>query len=74
MPGSCTKACPGFEVHVFNDNNEDLPKKFEKDENGEEKEVCTDEVGKIVIKLPLPPGFSHPTCDSKAKYVEEFLS
>ena len=40
-PGSCTKAVPGYDVRVL-------------DENSEEVEV--NQIGSIAIKLPLPPG------------------
>jgi len=39
-PGSCTKAVPGYDIHVF-------------DEAG--SEVAANRIGNIVVKLPLPP-------------------
>ena len=40
-PGSCTKAVPGYDVHVLDDSG---------------KEVAENQIGNIVVKLPLPPG------------------
>jgi len=40
-PGSCTKPVPGYNVQIYR-------------EEGEEK--AEDEIGPVVIKLPLPPG------------------
>ena len=40
-PGSCTKAVPGYDVRVLDDNG---------------VEVEASQIGNIVIKLPLPPG------------------
>ncbi len=40
-PGSCTKPVPGYEVCVLNNSG---------------KELDANELGNIVIKLPLPPG------------------
>ena len=41
-PGSCTKAVPGYDVRVLDDNWR--------------IEVEASQIGNIVIKLPLPPG------------------
>jgi len=40
-PGSASKEVPGYDVRVININNE---------------EAAPDEIGDIVVKLPLPPG------------------
>jgi propionyl-CoA synthetase len=40
-PGSPTLPVPGYDIRVINDEGE---------------EVAADEIGKLVIKLPLPPG------------------
>ena len=39
--GSCTKPVPGFDVRVLDDEGE---------------EVESDDIGNVVVKLPLPPG------------------
>jgi propionyl-CoA synthetase len=40
-PGSCTKPVPGYDVRVLGDDGNELP---------------SDQIGSLVIKLPLPPG------------------
>ena len=40
-PGSCTKAVPGFDIRVLDD---------------EGQAVGSDRIGNVVLKLPLPPG------------------
>jgi propionyl-CoA synthetase len=40
-PGSCTKPVPGYDVRVVGDDAKELP---------------AEQIGSIVIKLPLPPG------------------
>ena len=60
-PGSCTKAVPGFDVQILDDEGHN---------------VETGVIGNITIKLPLPPG-SMPTLWNndegyKKTYLEEF--
>ena len=40
-PGSCAKPVPGFDVRVLDD---------------EGQEAASDEIGNVVVKLPMPPG------------------
>jgi|TARA_B110000285_G_C15092550_1_gene599951 propionyl-CoA synthetase len=42
LPGSVTRPVPGYEVKIFDEQNQ---------------EVAPDTLGKVVIKLPLPPAF-----------------
>ena len=42
LPGSVTKPSPGYDLKVFNEQNE---------------ECAPGELGKVVIKLPMPPAF-----------------
>jgi propionyl-CoA synthetase len=42
LPGSVTKAVPGYDVRIFGDDNVELP---------------PNSLGKVVIKMPLPPSF-----------------
>ena len=42
LPGSVTRSIPGYDVRVFDDEN---------------KEVEAGGLGKVVIKMPLPPAF-----------------
>ncbi|HEU4834696.1 MAG TPA: propionyl-CoA synthetase [Pyrinomonadaceae bacterium] len=57
-PGSCSKAVPGYDVRVLND---------------EGAEVADNEIGNIVIKLPLPPGCLPTLWNKDAEYVESYL-
>ena len=57
-PGSCGKAVPGYDVRVLND---------------EGAEVVDNQIGNIVIKLPLPPGCLPTLWHKDAEYVESYL-
>ncbi len=57
-PGSCGKAVPGYDVRVLND---------------EGAEVVDNQIGNIVIKLPLPPGCLPTLWNKDAEYVESYL-
>jgi len=57
-PGSCGKAVPGYDVRVLDDEN---------------KEVAANQIGNIVIKLPLPPGCFPTLWNNDAAYVESYL-
>ncbi len=45
-PGSAGRPCPGYDIHLFSADAKSV----------EEDECSTDELGRLVIKLPLPPG------------------
>jgi len=57
-PGSCGKAVPGYDVRVLND---------------EGSEVAENQIGNIVIKLPLPPGCLPTLWNNDAGYVASYL-
>jgi propionyl-CoA synthetase len=57
-PGSCSKAVPGYDVRVLDD---------------EGAEVADNQIGNIVIKLPLPPGCLPTLWNKDAEYVESYL-
>ncbi len=58
-PGSPTKAVPGYDVRIL-------------DENGNEEPAG--EIGRIMIKLPLPPGCLPTLWQNDDRYVESYLS
>jgi len=58
-PGSCTKAVPGYDVRVLGEGGQEAP---------------SDQVGNIVIKLPLPPGCLPTLWNNDAGYRESYLS
>ncbi len=58
-PGSCTKAVPGYDVRVL-------------DETGQE--VTADQIGNVVIKLPLPPGCLPTLWNNDDGYQDTYLS
>ena len=58
-PGSCTKAVPGYDVRVLNDEGEELPR---------------GETGNIVIKLPLPPGCLTTLWQNDHDFITTYLS
>jgi propionyl-CoA synthetase len=57
-PGSCGKTVPGYDVRVLDD---------------EGLEVADNQIGNIVIKLPLPPGCLPTLWNKDAEYVESYL-
>ena len=58
-PGSCTKAVPGYNVRVLDDEGEELP---------------PEETGNIVIKLPLPPGCLTGLWQNDHDFISTYLS
>jgi propionyl-CoA synthetase len=58
-PGSCTKPVPGYDVHVLDDNQKELP---------------PDHIGSLVIKLPLPPGCLPTLWNNDKGYQKSYLS
>ena len=57
--GSPTKAAPGWDVRVVDDQN---------------REVKTGEIGALVTKLPLPPGTLPTLWNADEHFVESYLS
>lgn len=57
-PGSASKPVPGYDVQVLNLNNE---------------EAAPDEIGDIVVKLPLPPGTLPTLWQNDIGYVQSYL-
>ena len=59
LPGSVTRPIPGYQVQIMNDSNE---------------EVKADELGKVVIKLPLPPAFMLTLWGNDKAFIEKYLA
>ena len=57
-PGSPTKAVPGYDVRVFDDQGRDLP---------------AGEMGSITVKLPLPPGCLPTLWNNEEGYRKAYL-
>ena len=57
-PGSCGRTVPGYEVRVLDDEGSPLPE---------------NQIGNIVIKLPLPPGCLPTLWNNDAAYLESYL-
>ncbi len=57
-PGSCTKSVPGFDVHILDD---------------EGNEVEAGVTGNITIKLPLPPGSMPTLWNNDEGYIKTYL-
>ncbi len=58
-PGSCTKPVPGFDVRVL-------------DYSGEQ--MAPNEIGNIVVKLPLPPGTLPTLWNNESGFRDSYLS
>ncbi|MDD5049207.1 MAG: propionyl-CoA synthetase [Methanoregulaceae archaeon] len=58
-PGSCTRAIPGYNVRVLNDEGEELP---------------PGETGNIVIRLPLPPGCLTGLWQNERDFIGTYLA
>ena len=60
LPGSVTKPTPGYDVRVFDaETNLQLP---------------PNELGKVVIKLPMPPSFMSTLWGNDAAFIEKYLA
>jgi propionyl-CoA synthetase len=59
-PGSPTRAVPGFNVQCLNENSEPM--------------IGQENIGNIVIKLPMPPGCLPTLWNNDDRYVESYLS
>ena len=57
-PGSCTKPVPGYDVRVLGDDGKELP---------------SDQIGSLVIKLPLPPGCLPTLWNNDEGYQRSYL-
>jgi propionyl-CoA synthetase len=58
-PGSPTKAVPGYDVRVLDEENKDLP---------------AGQIGSIAIRLPLPPGCLPTLWNNDAGYESSYLA
>ena len=59
LPGSVTRPVPGYDVRVFNEQNEP---------------VAAGELGKVVIKMPLPPAFMLSIWGRNEAFIEKYLA
>jgi len=59
LPGSVTKPVPGYEVKIFSELNDEVP---------------AGTLGKVVIKLPLPPAFMLTLWGNDAVFIKKYLS
>jgi len=57
-PGSPTKAVPGYDVHIFDDEGKPVP---------------SGKIGNIVFKLPLPPGCLPTLWNNDGEYEQSYL-
>jgi propionyl-CoA synthetase len=58
-PGSCTKPVPGYDVRVLGEDGKELP---------------SDQIGSLVIKLPLPPGCLPTLWNNDEGYLKSYLA
>ena len=58
-PGSPTKPAPGWNVHVLDENNQ---------------EVARGDIGSICVKLPLPPGTLPTLWNNDQRYINSYLT
>lgn len=59
LPGSVTRSVPGYNVQVFNDQNEPMG---------------PNELGKVVIKLPMPPAFMLTLWGNDEAFIKKYLA
>ena len=59
-PGSCTKPCPGFKVELRCEDDKPIKESFK--------------LGKIVIKLPLPPSFMITLWGNDQVFQDKYLN
>jgi propionyl-CoA synthetase len=58
-PGSPTKPVPGWDVHVLNEQNQEVPR---------------GQIGSICVKLPLPPGALPTLWNNDQRFISSYLS
>jgi propionyl-CoA synthetase len=58
-PGSPTKPVPGYDVHILDDDNREMP---------------AEQIGSIAIKLPLPPGCLPTLWNNDDGYEKSYLA
>lgn len=59
LPGSVTRPVPGYEVKIFDEANEAVP---------------AGTLGKVVIKLPLPPAFMLTLWGNDQAFIDKYLA
>lgn len=59
LPGSVTKSVPGYDVRVFDEGNHP---------------IAAGQLGKVVIKLPLPPSFMLTLWKNDEAFIHKYLS
>jgi len=59
LPGSVTKPVPGYDVRIFDEDN---------------NEVDPGELGKVVIKMPLPPSFMLTLWGNDQAFIDKYLA
>jgi propionyl-CoA synthetase len=60
LPGSVTKPVPGYDVRIFDEETHEVTK--------------PNELGKVVIKLPLPPSFMLTLYGNDEAFIQKYLS
>jgi propionyl-CoA synthetase len=58
-PGSCTKPVPGYDIRIVNATG---------------VEIAANQIGSIVVKLPLPPGCLPTLWNNDQRYQDSYLS
>jgi len=59
LPGSVTKPMPGYDLRIFNEQNQ---------------EVAAGQLGKVVIKLPMPPAFMLSLWGNDQAFIDKYLT
>ena len=59
VPGSPTRAVPGWDVRILDDGGEELP---------------SGQIGALAVKLPMPPGASPTLWNAEERFREVYLS
>ena len=59
LPGSVTRPVPGYEVKIFDEGNQEVP---------------ANTLGKVVIKMPLPPAFMLTLWGNDKAFIEKYLA
>jgi propionyl-CoA synthetase len=59
LPGSVTRSVPGYQVQVFDEQNKEVPR---------------GDLGKVVIKLPLPPAFMLGLWNNDQAFIDKYLA
>jgi propionyl-CoA synthetase len=78
IPGSTCKPCPGYDIHIVEDEcfKDEIPEGCDiKKENPPNIDVLKPNItGKVYVKLPMPPSFMLSLWGNDKAFIEKYIS